>query len=359
MGNMNYSFWEGKKVLITGHTGFKGMWLSIYLANLGAEILGLSDQASEEKRLYKSIKKSQVFSSESFVDIRSSEETKNFIVKENPEIIFHLAAQPLVRASYHEPTETFETNIMGTINVLNAVRYASNANKVICVTSDKCYRNVEQYWGYRENDPLGGEDPYSASKGASEIVAYSMWSSFLKEKGVSMATVRAGNVIGGGDYSKDRIMTDIVNANQQKQNLVIRNPFATRPWQHVLEPIHAYSTVVTEKLTNEAEAYYTYNIGPDSINVKSVGDLVTEVSKTWDFPVVFKQNDENSFHEATLLSLDNAKIKHETSWKPIWNFEATIKKSLNWYEDFNNGACALELCEADIADYIIEGQTKC
>ena len=232
MGKMIDHYWVGKRVLITGHTGFKGMWLAIFLSKLGARITGISDPDFSNKLLYKAVNKSKIFEKEKLIDVRDSELVKNCLVEHNPDVVFHLAAQPLVSEGYSDPLKTFETNIMGTINVLQGVRFASNVSKVICVTSDKCYHNTEQIWGYREEDAMGGEDPYSASKGATEIVAYSMWSSFLRDNKVAMVTARAGNVIGGGDFSKNRIMTDIFRAYKRvrRYNCVIEsNPsLATR-----------------------------------------------------------------------------------------------------------------------------------
>ena len=358
MANLNTSYWAGKDVLVTGHTGFKGMWLSIYLANMGAKVFGISESdEDDEKILYENVKNSEVFVDEYFLDIRDSVRTKILISNINPEVVFHLAAQPLVRLSYQTPLETFQTNIMGTANVLEGVRLATRVNKVICVTSDKCYRNVEKVWGYREHDPLGGADPYSASKGAAEIVAYSMWHSFLKEKNVSMATVRAGNVIGGGDYSGDRIMTDVVKSKVNKQTLDLRNPFATRPWQHVLEPVHAYTLIVEEILTSVPGSYFSFNVGPDNSNIKTVNELVTEVTKYWNLKIHHDDKNKIKFHEAQLLSLDNTKVKSETSWRPKWDFEMTIKKTINWYERFLQTDDALTLCCEDINNYFWEQQT--
>ena len=355
MGGLTNRYWKGKDVLITGHTGFKGMWLAIYLAKMGAKITGVSETGNDvEKVLYDSVESSTIFDREEFIDIRDKERIESFIATTNPEILFHLAAQPLVRLSYKKPTETFETNIIGTINVLNGVRLAPRTNKVICVTSDKCYRNTEQVWGYREGDPLGGEDPYSASKGAAEIVAYSMWSSFLKEQNVSMATVRAGNVIGGGDFSKDRIMTDIVNSYFKKQKLIIRNPSATRPWQHVLDPIYAYTLLVEEELSNSPCSYFSYNIGPDGGNIKSVSDLVNEVKNFWDLEIHQNIYADSDMHEANLLSLDNSKIKSQTSWRPNWDFKKTIEITLDWYRKFSQNTNTIALCHADIENYFLE-----
>jgi len=352
MAYLTTSFWEGKEVLVTGHTGFKGMWLSIYLKNMGAKVFGISiSDDDDEKILYRNAKNSKVFSDESFIDIRDGELTKKTISEINPEVVFHLAAQPLVRLSYQTPIETFQTNIIGTANVLDGVRLAPSTSKVICVTSDKCYRNVEQVWGYRENDPLGGADPYSASKGAAEIISYSMWHSFLKEKNVSMATVRAGNVIGGGDYSSDRIMTDIVKSKVNKKILDLRNPYATRPWQHVLEPIHAYTLIVEEILTSAPGSYSSFNVGPDASSIKTVNELVNEVTKCWSLKIHHDYKNKIKLHEAQLLSLDNSKVKSETSWRPKWDFEMTIKKTINWYERFLQTDNALALCDEDINDY--------
>lgn len=358
MANSMTNYWAGKDVLVTGHTGFKGMWLSIYLKNMGAKVFGISDSGDDvEKILYRSVKNLEIFSGESFIDIRDGDRTKKIISEINPEIVFHLAAQPLVRLSYQTPIETFQTNIIGTANVLDGIRLAPSTRKVICVTSDKCYRNVEQVWGYRENDPLGGADPYSASKGAAEIVSYSMWHSFLKEKNVSMATVRTGNVIGGGDFSNDRIMTDIVKSRLNKQKLELRNPSATRPWQHVLEPIHAYTLIVEETLTSKPGSYSSFNIGPDNSNIKTVSDLVKQVTKFWNLNIF--QNDPNkvALYEAHLLSLDNTKVKSETSWRPKWDFETTIEKTINWYDRFLQTDDALTLCVGDINNYFREKQS--
>ena len=348
MGKIMDQYWLGKRVLITGHTGFKGMWLAIYLSKLGARITGMSNSDLTDKFFYKAVDKSKIFENEKFIDIRDSEATTNCLIEHNPEVVFHLAAQPLVSKGYTDPVTTFETNIMGTINVLQGIRFAPSVKRVICITSDKCYRNIEQIWGYREEDAMGGEDPYSASKGATEIVAYSMWASFLKSNNVGMVTARAGNVIGGGDFSQNRIMTDIVGAYQKDVPIKLRNPNATRPWQHVLEPVTAYEILAREKLNAETGEFFSYNIGPDNQSVKTVGELVHEVRNTWKLAIKNAASESLDFHEAMLLSLDNTKIKHQTSWRPRLSFSETVKLTLNWYRLFSEGHDALTLCLRDI-----------
>ena len=348
------AFWQGRTVLVTGHTGFKGMWLSIVLAEMGAKVIGLSKTDLTDKRLYTSVDSNKIFHEEIFCDIRETKNLAKLIKKVDPEVVFHLAAQPLVRASYTDPIETYETNVVGTASVLNGIRHSTRCRDIICVTSDKCYNNVEQIWGYRESDPLGGKDPYSASKGASEIIAYSMWHSFLKDKGINMATLRAGNVVGGGDYSADRIMTDVVNAYLTQSPLLLRNPTATRPWQHVLEPVFSYLLLVSDYFNGKTAFYDSFNIGPEPGNIKSVADLTNEVQKKWNITVETLLPDDQKLHEANLLSLDNTKIKYETIWKPKWGFETTIDKTLNWYQQYSSGRDALDLCRLDISQYIGE-----
>lgn len=338
MKNNLLHVYKNKKVLITGHTGFKGSWLSQWLLLLEAEVYGYALAPATTPSLYQQLELDKHMVSH-MNDIRNFEEVKKFIGQVQPDIIFHLAAQALVRDSYTSPLETMEVNINGTAHVLEAVRQLKLSTNIVVITSDKCYENKEWIFGYRENDELGGFDPYSASKGAAEIVISSYRNSFFnpanyEKHQVKLASARAGNVIGGGDWAKDRIIPDCMRALQAKQTILIRNPLATRPWQHVLESLGGYlllgSTLMTCE-TNDLKTYCSpFNFGPFSTSNKTVAVLADEVLKHWDGKWTF--NKEDALHEAFLLNLTIEKAIQLLHWSPVWGFEKTIEKTVEWYK---------------------------
>ncbi len=329
--------YKDKKVLITGHTGFKGSWLALWLHKMGADVYGFAlkneDTPNHIDLLNLSIH-------QKYGDITEPEALDDYIQKIQPEIVFHLAAQALVKRSYMDPVETFSTNVMGTLNLFEACRKTISVKAIINVTSDKCYENKEWNWGYRENEPMGGYDPYSASKACSEIVTSSYRDSYFniekykESHHVLIASGRAGNVIGGGDWAADRLIPDIVRATSRKEKVTIRNPKATRPWQHVLEPLSGYLTLgwhLLEQKTNCAEAW---NFGPD-INSNLPVDEITELSKKhWnDIKIEFSKNPDDQ-HEAHLLMLDCSKAIKLMKWRPVWKIDKTLEKTIGWYRDY-------------------------
>jgi len=329
--------YKGKTVLVTGHTGFKGSWLTMWLLSLGAKVVGYSSYLPSEPNNFEASK-----IADHIVDIRGDirdyESLKKVFLDHKPEIVFHLAAQPIVRRSFEQPKLTFDTNISGSVNVLECIRTTSSVVAAVMITSDKCYKNVEWTWGYRENDTLGGDDPYSASKGAAELVCHSYIASYFG-KGVSksrVCTVRAGNVIGGGDWADDRIIPDCVKAWSKGEILSIRNPEATRPWQHVLEPLSGYlwtgaNIYMDEKLSGEA-----FNFGPDAKVNKSVRELIERLSMYWDKVKSQKDNDaqKNKNKESVLLKLCCDKALHSLGWHSVLSFEDTVKMTAEWYKNY-------------------------
>ncbi len=333
MGNLVKMFsniYSGKKVFVTGDSGFKGSWLVLWLQELGAEVIGYSlekpsvpNHADLLDLTYTKIRG----------DIRDLEQIKDALSAHNPDIVFHLAAQPLVRKSYTDPVSTFNTNIMGTVNLLEAIRSCSSVKAVVVVTSDKCYENNEDGKPFVETDPLGGFDPYSASKGATEIVASSYYNSFLKDRGTLLATVRAGNVIGGGDWGEDRLVPDIIKATSQNKTVEIRSPNAVRPWQHVLEPLSGYLLVGQKLLEGDICTSQPFNFGPENsghITVRAVGDIAKQ---KWE-SISIAMSTDTDLHEAQLLSLDCSQAKEILNWRPLWGAEKAIEMSVQWYLEF-------------------------
>ena len=352
------SCFQGRNVLVTGHTGFKGAWLSMWLHELGANVFGYSLPPDNEQGVFQSAKISSLLSDDIHADIRDPAKLTNVFDDVRPDVVFHLAAQPLVRESYAIPRETHETNYMGTCNVLEAVRERSQACAVVIVTTDKCYENKEQVWGYRENDRLGGHDPYSASKAAAEIVAASYRDSFfpvnqMHEHGVGIATARAGNVIGGGDWAKDRIIPDMVRSLIEKKAVDIRNPHAVRPWQHVLEPLHGYLSIASQLLDSRVPSASTaWNFGPGPEGHKTVGDLVSLFHELWGDGDWEPDGVEHP-HETSFLSLAIDKAVNQLGWTPTWNFRKTVSKTVEWYRSQQGNATNMqESCRADITAFI-------
>lgn len=333
---MNLDFYKGKKVFVTGHTGFKGSWLCRILISAGAEVTGYSLTPPTTPNLF-DIADIKPHINSVIGDIRDFEALKKAYDNADPEIVFHLAAQPIVRDSYKEPAYTYETNVMGTVNLLECVRLSSNPPKsVLNVTTDKVYKNNEWSWGYRENEPLDGFDPYSNSKSCSELVTHSYKVSFLDEMGIAVSTARAGNVIGGGDFANDRIIPDCVRAAKNKETIIVRNPYSTRPYQHVLEPLAAYLMIAAKQYEDIKYADY-YNVGPDECDCVTTGDLVTLFCEKFGEGMKWENKAVGGPHEANFLKLDCSKLKSVFSWKPRWHIEEcmemTCRFSKIWLEN--------------------------
>lgn len=323
--------YRNRKVLVTGHTGFKGAWLSLWLTQLGAEVTGVSlkgcDSEAHAQRLKLPIQ-------EHFEDIRNYEDFAKILKSAKPDIVFHLAAQSLVRRSYREPLDTWSTNLQGTANVLEACRASGCVRACVVVTTDKVYENKNWQFGYRETDELGGYDPYSASKAATELLVNSFRRSFGEKSGVLTATARAGNVIGGGDASEDRIIPDAVRAIQNTSKLIVRNPGATRPWQHVLEPLSGYLLLGSKLLNGENSVAEAWNFGPGTEGNQTVHKLLETFSKSWP-DLDWKVEQDTTLHEANFLYLNTDKARTSLGWTPVWGFEAAVAKTANWYKSLH------------------------
>ena len=321
----------GKRVLVTGHTGFKGSWMSLWLANLGAEVVGyaLAPNTECDNFVVSNIESRLVESV--IADTRDSDAIHDVVARHRPEVVFHLAAQPLVRYSYDHPAETFHTNVVGAANVLDAVRAAGSSKATVVITSDKCYRNNEWEWGYRETDALGVHDPYSASKAAEEIVVSCYRDSFFTPASMPLAATRAGNVIGGGDWSADRIVPDAVRAFEAGVPLGVRNPASTRPWQHVLEPIGGYLLLAARMLAQPGAHAEAFNFGPDAGAVYDVGRLCDMAAATWGDSAGWEQVGHVGGHEAGLLALDSSRARRELGWSPLLSVAEAVDWTLGWY----------------------------
>lgn len=344
-------FFQGKNVLITGHTGFKGSWLALWLKQLGADVAGVALPPNTQPSLFELARVADGIDSH-FCDIRDTDGLRRIVRTARPEIVFHLAAQPLVRASYREPLATFASNVMGTAHLLDALRGVDGVRVAVMVTTDKVYRNLEQPFPYRETDALGGHDPYSASKAASEIVIASYRDAFLKDQGVAVASARAGNVIGGGDWSEDRLIPDAVRAWQSGQVLEIRRPQAVRPWQHVLEPLHGYLTLA-EALWQQPELAGAYNFGPHTHEVATVRRVVELARQAYgEAQAAVRYGDGSQGpHEAGWLVLETARARVALGVQPKWNLAETVRRTMAWYRAQQEGADARGLCAAEIAEY--------
>lgn len=347
--------YRGKRVLITGHTGFKGSWMSIWLNKLGAEVIGVALDPKTERDNFVLANVSSLVK-DIRLDIRDKEAIIKLFNDEKPEVVFHMAAQPLVLDSYEFPLETFETNTLGTANILEAIRLTESVRTVVFITTDKVYENKEWIWPYREDERMGGYDPYSASKGASELIISSYRNSFFNPKeyskhGKSIASVRAGNVIGGGDWSENRIIPDCVKALEKDEHIDIRSPRSVRPWQHVLEPLGGYLMLGTKMMSDPIELAEAWNFGPEAENVTNVGDLVEMVIKAYGKGNWNDLSDATAPHEAKLLALDINKAKYKLNWKPVLNVKETVEFTVNWYKNYNSEN-VLELCQRQIDAYI-------
>lgn len=350
------SFWQGKRVFITGHTGFKGSWLTLWLHSMGAVLKGFSLNPPTEPSLYQCAAVDSVIDS-TIGDIRDFDKLYSAINEFKPEIVFHMAAQPLVRLSYDEPIETYSTNVMGTVHLLEAVKRVGGVKAVVNITSDKCYENREWVWGYRENEAMGGYDPYSNSKGCAELVASSYRSSFFNEKdyakhGVALASVRAGNVIGGGDWAKDRLIPDILRSFENQQTVIIRNPHAIRPWQHVLEPLSGY-IIIAQRLYSEGPAFAEgWNFGPREDDAMPVQFIVETMVKIWGDDAAWKLDGEDHPHEAHYLKLDCSKARSRLQWQPRWDLVETLGRIVRWHKAWIAGEDMLVLTRREINEYM-------
>ena len=352
-----FEAYKDKRVFVTGHTGFKGSWLCEMLLMAGAEVYGYALKPPTKPSLFAQLKLAKRMKSHVVGDVRDLKALTAAIRAAKPDYVFHLAAQPLVRESYKSPVETFDTNVMGTVNVLEAVRRVGRKCCVVCITTDKVYENDNRGRAFKEGDPLGGSDPYSASKGACEIAIASYRRSFFSAADcpVKVASARAGNVIGGGDWAADRIVPDAMRAFLSGRTLTVRNRKSTRPWQHVLEPLCGYlmlgAWLSTNRADGDAPDALAFNFGPDATTVKTVGQLVTELKKGFKSARVEDRTDTKAPREAKMLTLDSSKAKGVLGWGPKWNFKKTIAATAEWYDAVSRGASAVSVTERQIEKY--------
>ncbi len=333
--------WSGRRVFLTGHTGFKGSWLSLWLASLGATIRGYALAPQTEPNMFVAASVGSVLD-DIRGDIRDGAKLEASMKEFAPEVVFHLAAQPLVRRSYADPVGTYATNVLGTAHVLDAVRRTPSVHAVVCVTTDKCYQNNEWVWPYRETDPLGGHDPYSSSKACTELVSAAYRSSFFpverfQEHGVALATGRAGNVIGGGDWSEDRLIPDLIRGFQTAKPVLIRRPDAIRPWQHVLEPLHGYMMLAEQLLAGKTKFASAFNFGPDDKDVWTVGRIATRLAEMWGDNATWQCDSAPGVHESHFLRLDASKAHCELRWHPRLRIELALEWTIAWYRDCARG----------------------
>lgn len=343
------NFYKGKKVLITGHTGFKGSWLCKILCLAGADVIGYSLEAPTNPSLFKITNiENNIISI--IGDIRDLNKLKHVFEKYKPEIVFHLAAQPIVRDSYKFPVYTYETNVMGTVNIMECARISNYVKSIVNITTDKVYKNNEWEWGYRENEPLDGYDPYSNSKSCSELVTHSYKNSFFDNMNISVSTARAGNVIGGGDFANDRIIPDCIRAVISGENILVRNPYSIRPFQHVLEPLYAYMMIAYKQYENkEYEGYY--NVGPDENDCITTGNLVDIFCNFWGNELKWENKFVGGPHEANFLKLDCSKLKSKFDWKPKWNINTAIEKTVEWTRCYIKNENINELMDKQIGEF--------
>ncbi|MBT6936247.1 MAG: CDP-glucose 4,6-dehydratase [Candidatus Marinimicrobia bacterium] len=343
-------FWQGKRVFLTGHTGFKGSWLALWLSSLGAQVKGYALDPPTSPSLFNEAKVDKVIDSQ-IGDIRDQKKLYESMVAFNPDILIHMAAQSLVRYSYDAPIETYEVNVIGTTKVLEVARSCANLKAIVNITTDKCYENDNRTHGYKEDDPMGGYDPYSSSKGCAELIASAYRCSFLQDQGIGLASVRSGNVIGGGDWADDRLIPDILRSFEKKESVVIRNPKATRPWQHVLEPLSGY-LILAQKLYDNQEGYAeSWNFGPNEKDVKPVNWILDKMISKW--PNSSWKLDSNvNPHEANFLKLDISKVKSKLGWEPTWGLNNTLEKIIVWHRAWLNQEDMQTKCFAEIKDYM-------
>ena len=351
---VNTNFWRGKRVFLTGHTGFKGGWLTLWLQAMGAEVYGYALNPPTEPNLFSVASVEKGMASSEIADIRDADKLCQALQDARPEIVFHLAAQPLVRHSYTHPAETYAVNVMGTVHLLEAVRATPGVKVVVNVTTDKCYENREWVWGYREDEPMGGFDPYSSSKGCAELVTAAYRRSFLESAGVALASARAGNVIGGGDWSADRLIPDFLRAMDAGEILKIRSPKSTRPWQHVLEPLSGYLMLAERLYTDGASFAEAWNFGSSDEDARSVQWIIERLAEMRND--VNWQSDETPYlHEAHYLKLDSSKAHKQFNWQPRWRLQTALQKTLEWHEAWRKAENMRAITMAQIAEYQIAG----
>lgn len=347
---MNLDFYKGRKVLLTGHTGFKGSWMSVVLVNAGATVIGYSSCSKPETRLFDLCGvKDQIIHVKG--DVRDLAHLEATFAEHQPEIVIHMAAQPIVRVSYQDPVGTYDTNVMGTVNILECVRKNPCVKSFLNVTTDKVYENKEWEWGYRENEPLDGYDPYSNSKSCSELVTHSYKNSFFADGRVAISTARAGNVIGGGDFAKDRIIPDCIRSAMKHENVIVRNPYSTRPYQHVLEPVLAYLMIAAKQYEDGKYAGY-YNVGPDDRDCFQTGALVDTFVRIWGEGLQWVNQYDGGPHEANFLKLDCSKLKTTFGWAPRWDLETAITKVAEWTKCWAGGGDVRACMNRQIEEYI-------
>lgn len=350
---MDLSFYKGKRVLVTGHTGFKGAWMCRVLVDAGAILTGYSLEAPTQPNLFALAGVEDNMTS-IIGDVRDLAHLTEVFDQAQPELVLHLAAQPIVRTSYEQPVYTYETNVMGTVNILECVRTHPCVKSFLNVTTDKVYENKEWAWGYRENEPLDGYDPYSNSKSCSELVTHSYKSSFFQDGRTAISTARAGNVIGGGDFARDRIIPDCVRAAADKQPIIVRNPYSTRPYQHVLEPVMAYLMIAQKQYEDPSFAGW-YNVGPDDCDCVTTGELTTLFCQAWGDGMTWENRSEaNAPHEANFLKLDCSKIKTTFGWKPRWHMQEAIQKTVEWSKVWMDGGDVPAVMRKQIMEYMTQ-----
>jgi CDP-glucose 4,6-dehydratase len=352
---MNADFWHGKRVLLTGHTGFKGSWISLWLQSMGAQVIGYALTPATQPNLFEDAQVAQGMTS-IIGDIRDLNNLQAIFNTHKPEIVFHMAAQPLVRYSYSEPVETYSTNVMGTVNLLEAVRHCKGVKAIVNITTDKCYENREWEWAYRENEPMGGFDPYSSSKGCAELVSAAYRSSFFNgndysKHGVALATARAGNVIGGGDWAQDRLIPDILAAFEQGKQVNIRNPLAVRPWQHVLEPLRGYLTLAEQLYKHGVQYAEGWNFGPNDEDAKPVKWIVEKMVGMWGKDAAWHRDAGEHPHEANYLKLDISKARNHLHWYPILRLEDALRLTVEWANQRQAGTDVRQLTLNQISAY--------
>ena len=350
------SFWQNKKVFLTGHTGFKGGWLALWLSSMGAKVTGYALAPNTNPNLFETARVADAAERSLIGDIRDLERLKSAMKQAEPEIVIHMAAQPLVRYSYQNPVETYSTNVMGTVNVLESIRSLEGVRAALVVTSDKCYENQEWPWGYRENEPMGGHDPYSNSKGCAELVTAAYRESYFSAKQfeqhhLALASARAGNVIGGGDWSTDRLIPDAIKAFEANQSLIIRNPLATRPWQHVLEPLSGYLVLLQHLHLQGPEFNGGWNFGPKDEDTRTVQEVVDLFIGSWGNNVSWEHDSKEQPHEAHALKLDCSKARQQLHWVPKWIIEQAIVKIVDWQKSFQSGSDMNQVCLEQIRAY--------
>jgi CDP-glucose 4,6-dehydratase len=347
---INPDFWHGKRVLMTGHTGFKGSWLSLWLQSMGATLRGIALEPPTEPALFEVARVAEGMEHR-VTDIRDFEAVKAQMDDFQPEIVIHMAAQPLVRLSYSEPVETYRTNVMGTVHVLEAARHSGSVKAIVNITTDKCYENREWVWGYREDEPMGGHDPYSSSKGCAELVSSAYHKSFLQEAGIAMATARAGNVIGGGDWALDRLVPDILRALEKHEPVLIRNPHAIRPWQHVLEPLSGYLQLAERLYLHGQRDAEGWNFGPRDQDARPVQWIVEHLCEHWGGGASWTLQPGDHPHEASFLKLDISKARQRLHWTPRWSLEVALKQITEWHQAWLKGQDMRSICLNQINQY--------